>query len=56
MNIKATDKAASDEDRRSSVTLLTVHVTDSDDQGPKMKIEVFSGKDYKCGNHLFNPY
>ena len=55
MNIKATDKAASEEDRRSSLTLLTVQVTDSDDQGPKMKID-FSGKDYKCGNHLFNPF
>ena len=32
VNIQASDKAVAPEQRRSALTLLTVHVTDSDDQ------------------------
>ena len=32
VNIQASDKAAAPEKRRSALTVLTVHVTDSDDQ------------------------
>ena len=32
VNIQASDKAAAPEQRRSALTVLTVHVTDSDDQ------------------------
>ena len=32
VNIQASDKAAAPEKRRTALTVLTVHVTDSDDQ------------------------
>ena len=32
VNIQASDKAAAPEQRRTALTVLTVHVTDSDDQ------------------------
>ena len=41
VNVRASDKAAADT-RQTSVTLLTVHVTDSDDQGPVFSDQVYT--------------
>ena len=44
VNIKATDKAASIGDRKSSMTVMTVHVTDSDDQDPVFSHPLYTSR------------
>ena len=44
VNIKASDKAVSEEKRRSSLAVLTVHVQDSDDQDPVFSSQLYTSR------------